>query len=165
MYEPLSDSDISRFIPNIVKYSELKDINPRKLLNELPVVILYETGPNYGHWTLLHRLKNGNVEFFDSYGFKPDEEFYFIDKGYQYPHYLWKLLVDIKKLLGRNGIHYNEYHLQSSSDRRVATCGRWVILRHLFNDVDIDAFNRGVIGLSGRLGISPDELVSRIIQN
>jgi hypothetical protein len=164
MFKALSDEDISKFISNIVKYDELKEINASKLLANLPVVILYETGPNFGHWTLLHRLDNGNVEFFDSYGFKPDDEFYVIEKKYQYPHYLWKLLVDISKLILPDRIHYNEYHLQNSSDSRVATCGRWVILRHALKDMDIDKFNNAINLVSKREGITPDELVTRVVK-
>ena len=155
----LSDTDIRRYIRNIIRYDDLINIDPNTLLSQLPVVILYRTGPDYGHWTLLHKLDNGNIEFFDSYGFKPDTEFGFIGNEYQLPHYLWELLGKLSKL---TRIHYNQYPLQSQS-RGVNTCGRWVILRHLFKFADIDSFKKGLNEVASNLGISYDEFVTKAI--
>lgn len=155
----LSDDSIRRFIPSVVKYNELRDISANKLLSNLPVVILYETHPNYGHWTLLHKLKNGNIEFFDSYGFKPDSEFKLIDKEFQYPHYLMELLKHLSKL---TRIHYNQYQIQDKKPG-VSTCGRWVILRNLYSDLDIDQFKEGVDRVSEGMGLSRDEYVTKAI--
>jgi hypothetical protein len=151
----LSDDSIRGFIPNIIKYDELEGVSPERLLRNLPVVILYETGPNYGHWTLLHKLGNGNIEFFDSYGFKPDKEFELMGREYQLPHMLMELLTKLSKL---TQIHYNQYQFQSKTPG-VATCGRWVILRHMFNDVDIDRFKKAIEDSIRKLGISPDQFV------
>lgn len=159
MNTALSDESIKKFIPNVVKYNELEGISPNKLLNNLPIVILYETQPNFGHWTLLHKLDNGNIEFFDSYGFKPDSEFKLISPEYQYPHYLMELLKKLSKL---TQIHYNQYQLQSKANG-VSTCGRWVILRKLYPDLDIDRFKAGVDTVAGGSGMSSDEYVTKAI--
>ena len=66
---PLSDEDIKRLGIKAILKSEFN--------GSLPRVILYENTPRNGHWSLLHRTidKNGNkvIEFFDSYGYLPDE--------------------------------------------------------------------------------------------
>ena len=159
MNTALSDESIKKFIPNVVKYNELEGISPNKLLNNLPIVILYETEPNFGHWTLLHKLDNGNIEFFDSYGFKPDSEFKLISPEYQYPHYLMELLKKLSKL---TQIHYNQYQLQSKANG-VSTCGRWCILRRLYPDLDIDQFKEGIDNVVRGMGISNDQYVTKAI--
>lgn len=155
----LSDTDIKRYIKNIIQYDDLVNIDPERLLRQLPVVILYRTGPNYGHWTLLHKLDNGHIEFFDSYGFKPDTQFGYIGQEYQLPHYLWELL---KKLSQLTRIHYNQYPLQAQSPG-INTCGRWVILRHMFKFADIDAFKKGLDEVSSNLGIGLDKFVTKAV--
>lgn len=159
MNTPLSDDSIKKFVSNVIKYDELENISAKKLLAHLPVVILYETKPNFGHWTLLHKLNNGNIEFFDSYGFKPDTEFKLISPEYQYPHYLMNLLKELSKL---TQIHYNQYQLQSKSPG-VSTCGRWCILRRLYPDLDIDQFKEGIDSVVRGMGITNDQYVTKAI--
>ena len=36
--------------------------------------ILYSTSPSYGHWTLLRKVDDDTLEFFDSYGDDVDHE-------------------------------------------------------------------------------------------
>ena len=88
---PLSDDDIKKFIPNVIVYSELKDFSPKTLFSSLPIIILYETSPNNGHWTLLHETVEG-IEFFDSYGGLPDEELKFIHNNQPHGSKLLNLL-------------------------------------------------------------------------
>lgn len=159
MNTALSDDSIKRYIPNVLKYDELRGVSPQKLLKNLPIVILYETQPNFGHWTLLHKLDNGNIEFFDSYGYKPDSEFKLISPEYHYPHYLMELLKKLSKI---TQIHYNQYQFQSK-EPSIATCGRWVILRKLYPDFDIDRFSDGVNSVAKGLGLSKDEYVTKAI--
>jgi hypothetical protein len=154
----LSDSDIGKYIKNIVQYENLHRLNAEQLVNMLPLVILYQPNkndPDMGHWTLLHRVP-GSIEFFDSYGFRPDEEFKVI--GYQQPHYIAKMLL---KLMPLNKISYSPYKFQNMNDN-ITTCGRWVIVRNMFGSYDIDKFSRAIMEVSTALNITPDELVSRI---
>src|ERR1700757_610903 len=83
MEKALSDSDIRKYVKNVIVYSQLKNMKADKLLELMPVAILYQVTPNFGHWTLMQKVpsKNGNieVEFFDSYGYAPDMEFKYLD--------------------------------------------------------------------------------------
>ena len=156
MEMPLNDLDIKKFIPNVIVYSDLKNVTPEQLLRSLPVVILYQTTLNTGHWTLVHKTPEG-VEFFDSYSSFPDDEFKFMSK--QQPHYLVNLLEKLSNIVQ---INFNSDQLQELSPR-VNDCGRWVILRYLLGNYPIDAFVGGVREMSRRLKISPDQLVTLII--
>jgi hypothetical protein len=120
----------------------------------LPLVILYQTGENVGHWVLLHKTPEG-IEFFDSYGAKPDTEFSYIPPRFQRPHHLTRLLTELAQNIT---INYNDYAFQSSKPR-VATCGRHVIVRHLFSDYKIDEYKAGILAVSRMLNTDPDGLV------
>lgn len=157
MNKSLSDAEIRRFIPNVIVYSQLKDMSVEELFDMMPVVILYQSTMNRGHWTLLHEV-GGGVEFFDSYSSMPDEEFKYMSA--KQPHYLAKLL---NKLSDFVDIHFNDKQLQELGPG-INTCGRWVILRSLFSEVNIDDFVYGVRELSLRMGMGLDELVTSIIR-
>ena len=157
MQKSFSDLEISRYIPNVLSYDELKGMTERELLHKLTVVILYLTSEDHGHWNLIHRVP-GSIEFFDSYGYKPDTEFAFISENMQFPKYVAKLLNQIIKTVP---ISYNQYQFQQKA-QGVNTCGRHVIVRNMFSDTNIDDYKKGVDFVSKKLNIKPDELVVRI---
>ena len=143
MDKALSDSEILNIMPEatIILSPELKKL---RRLPPLPLVILYTTAPNFGHWTLLHEVpdKRGRptVEFFDSYGMKPDDQLAFISPAYrresdQTKKELVRLLLGAG--VGQDGepsLSYNEYKFQAPTHpdgTPVNTCGRWIILRYL----------------------------------
>lgn len=87
------------------------------------LVILYETRDGYGHWTCLFKSAPGWVQFFDSYGYAPDEELKFVPKSMGcYPV--------LGELMRRAGVQcmYSPYKLQAGGID-MATCGRWVAFR------------------------------------
>ena len=107
----------------VISYHELKGINTIQQLLEPygAIIILYETKQNFGHYTALFYDKNKNLEFFDSYGFKPDAELKYAT--YDNTPYLTNLL---KKYKGN--IIYNTEDLQKWA-KDVNTCGRWCATR------------------------------------
>lgn len=157
MDKSFSDTDMQRYIRNVIVYEDLANYTPNKLLSMLPLVILYQVEKDYGHWTLLHRVK-GSIEFFDSYGFKPDREFEFIPENMQQPKYIARMLCSI---IDHEPVSYNQYHLQERK-RGVNTCGRWVVVREMFGNVDIDTFANGIDTVCVNMRMSPDELVVRL---
>ena len=138
MDKALSDSDILDIMPEatIILSPKLKQL---KQLPRLPLVILYTTAPNFGHWTLLHNVLDERgrptIEFFDSYGMKPDDELRFISPEYrQETAQTKKELVRLLFGTGLSNISYNEYSFQAPTHpdgTPVNTCGRWIILRYL----------------------------------
>lgn len=120
--QALSDDDIRSVFPDIsiVPYNSLKHISDiNQILGKDPIFLFYDhNGTNYGHWTLLFRNKQG-INFFDSYGGKPD------DFDNRVPD-LVRLLHDSKE-----PVNYNEFPYQQLNTE---VCGRYCIIRACFKD-------------------------------
>jgi len=142
----LSGEDMMRLVNNKAKLLVYDELVNYKNINDLlepygAVIILYvyeiNNNSEIGHWTCLFMNPSTKiVEFFDSYGYKPDEERKFIPKNIWKNFYLSNILNTIsknKEVL----IEYNQYDYQGRSYKDVATCGRWVgmriLLKHLTN--------------------------------
>lgn len=151
MNKTFSDSDISRYIPNVVLYNELANVNAVELLKCLPLAILYQVEENYGHWVLLHAVPEG-LEFFDPYGYMPDREFEVLE--WKQPHYVARLLRELSAIVP---IHYNQYDFQEKG-MGVNTCGRWIVLRSLFDNMPLEIFARMIVKACNMLEVTPDEL-------
>jgi hypothetical protein len=159
----LSDKDIIKLLKGrtkVVIYPELANyITIDDLVGKYgSAVILYinsKTG-DYGHWCAV--IKHADrIEFWDSYGIKPDREFDQIDentrKQFNFPDkpYLSKLLLNSKYK-----IEYNHEQLQKYDDK-IATCGRWVVLRILLKDIPL---NRFIQMMKSVPNMTPDEVVT-----
>lgn len=154
IFKPTTGREIHNWLPysTILKYSDLKKY---KKLPKLPLVILYEVKPNIGHWVTILETPEG-IEHFDSYGYAPDKELDFVPDEFKSDN---KLLLRL--LVNHNDINYNQYKLQKGLD--TATCGRWVILRNLFNYLTIDQFKHMIDKTSKQLKLSSDQLVTMVI--
>lgn len=146
MEKALSESDILDIIDGkarVMTYQELQKYNDlnKALGKHGAIVLLYTTSKNYGHWVALFKVNDNLVEFFDSYGYPPDDELKFVPEYFRknnygdYPH-LTSLLYDS----GYN-IIYNEYQLQKEK-KGINTCGRWVALRLLFRNIPQQIFSK-----------------------
>lgn len=88
------------------------------------VILLYETRENFGHYVALFYNKDNDLEFFDSYGMKPDEELNYAtynDKAY---------LTDLLKKYNKKIIANTEKLQVFKED--INTCGRWTAMRIFF---------------------------------
>ena len=131
----LSGEDLLKITEGQTKVVPYHNLNQFESIEELlkdfgSVILLYETRKDFGHYTALLYDKNGVLEFFDSYGLKPDEELkyaeYNLEEGIPY---LTKLLNNYNK-----PIIYNQSKLQKFI-RDVNTCGRWTSLRIRFRNI------------------------------
>lgn len=136
----------------VISYHELEGIQSIQQLLEPygAVILLYETKQNFGHYTALFFDKNKNLEFFDSYGFAPDQELKYAT--YDNTPYLSNLL---KKYQGK--IIYNNEDLQKWA-RDVNTCGRWCASRIRFRNLSATEFKN----LFKNKYYNPDFFVSAI---
>ena len=167
MNTALSGDQIVKLLDNKVKIVPYNEIANYNSIDELlspygRVIILYMSQPNYGHWTLLQKLRGKKVEMFDSYGLVPDDELKFIPKAFrkesnQLRNHLSHLLADSKY-----EIHYNNHRLQSLQGG-ISTCGRWCVLRAINNDMNIDKFAKLVKKEAKENNLSLDELVTQLI--
>lgn len=152
-YEATSSDQLQRAgLPTWV----YKDLATQTRLPPLPIAVLYETEPGFGHWTALLPVKGG-IEHFDSYGLRPDAELRWVPQQYREafaattPHLVRLLLAD-----GRP-VAYSEFRLQAGGP--IATCGRWVAARVRNRGLDAGQFARGMRDLARALGLTPDEAV------
>ncbi len=140
----LSDSDIRNQLNGMTNIVLYPDIHKYRSLDEIfggenNAVILYESRPQYGHWTAILKPNKDEVEFFNSYGTMPDESLDKIPKEFRnesdqnFP-YLTQLLVD-----SPYNISYNQYKLQKKSGD-VLTCGRHVINRIRNRHLPLDQY-------------------------
>jgi len=107
----------------VIPYHELANVSSIEELLEPygAIILLYETRYDFGHYTAIFYDKNNNLEFFDSYGFKPDAELKYAT--YDNTPYLTNLLNKYK-----GNIIYNITDLQKWG-ANVNTCGRWTATR------------------------------------
>lgn len=166
--EPLSGEDIKKLLKGkvkIIEYPELSNYNSiEELLNPYgQVVILYESKPNYGHWTTLFKYPNrSGVEFFDPYGIKIDDEFNYISDKYRIElnedvPYLSNLLYNYD-----GPIEYNDYKFQKFAEN-IDTCGRWVVLRLVLKKKSLEEFEDLFINGPKEMKIDRDKLVTYLV--
>lgn len=161
-----NDSDIRNLTGsnNIVSYHNLgRYYNVDELLDHNGVVIiLYETSYNVGHWTTLFKINNNTLEFFDSLGFKVDEELNEVPKNMR--PVLNEMKPHLSYILDRSPykVIQNTYPLQEYK-HHINTCGRWVSARLVLRDVPLSKFiQKFTAELPER---KPDELVVEFTEN
>lgn len=155
MMKPLSSLEIARIVGSpltIIEYGELAKYSDlsQVLTPEMPLVLLYETAPQYGHWVCL--IDHGtHIEFMDSYGIPPDGELDWVTQhmreelGEEVPH--------LTKLLGNRPVKYNLVELQGED---TSTCGRYCCVRLLLKNMSL--LDWALMLVSGSL--EPDQLVT-----
>lgn len=128
--EPLSGQEMMRATDNettVVTYEDLRNVdNIFDLLGpNNNFTLLYETEPDYGHWTaVLYHPETNTLEFFDPYG-KP------IDSQLQYikdPNISKDPLLSVLMLDTDAKIIYNDEPLQKFG-KDISSCGRHVAMR------------------------------------
>lgn len=142
------DGDVHVILyPELSKYLTLEDI----IYEEKPIVILYETEKNYGHWTCLFFGPKG-LEFFDSYGIYPDDE---LVKSHYSPSYnmLSNIMLDYMHRGGK--VEYNNYKFQKHSIK-VNTCGKHCVFRIKNRSRNIDEYKKYLDKLKNHMGFKAD---------
>jgi hypothetical protein len=167
---PMGDDNIRSYFPNakIVNYNHLNEIDSIDDLlpnNKSYCFMLIEDSPNQGHWVCLNKL-NGKIEFFDSYGGKPDSQLKWTPM--QERKELGQAKKRLTQLLKKSGykVNYNPVHYQQDGGD-IQTCGRHCCLRikNMLNGKDLDAYNKFMKQEKERTGMDYDEIVSFFIQN
>lgn len=160
---PLSTHDISRITHNkadVMLYNDLKNMGSLRNMKK-PTIILYQSAPTFGHWTLVIPEVDGkNVwEFFDSYGKPPDYQLQYAKYDTTSP-YLSEMAYD-------DDIEFihNDYPFQTPSNINadVASCGRWCAFRALTwaeYGLPLEKFQK--IFKNGKKTLDSDELITLI---
>ena len=94
------------------------------------IVLLYTADESkVGHWVLLIRHAKDRIELFDSYAYRPDNLLKFFKKNGK------EMFPLLSSLLYRSNVKKLEFNTTRLQRLRndVGVCGRWVILRILFD--------------------------------
>lgn len=152
--------DVQKLLPGtaVLTYPELAKFDTLdQLLGPLrQAVILYLIEETFGHFTCIFRRGN-DVEVFDSYGIRPDDELKFISSHFRNiseqraPHLSYLLYHCPYK------IHFNDHKLQRRA-ASVATCGPHCIVRLAFKDMPCDSY-AAMLQASG----DPDAVVAEAV--
>jgi hypothetical protein len=155
----LSGQDLKRMtgLNNITAYHDLhKFTNIDQLMgNSDAVIILYEMKENYGHWVLLFKTGNKQLQFFDPYGLKIDEELKFaqynlrLHNGQITPH-LTSIIKNSDYTVHSNTTKYQQWKAHTN------TCGRHVAVRYLYKNLNHDDYKK----LMTKQKLKPDEYVA-----
>jgi hypothetical protein len=131
-YQSMDDQDIHFYLPKakLIQYNDLKKYKTiEKLLpkHKSYFILLYPVQSEMsGHWVCMTRYDK-TIEYFDSYGLKPDIPFSWDTSNFRENEiYLSKLLNKT-----RLPIVYNTIDFQSKKDLMMATCGAYAVFRVL----------------------------------
>ena len=140
---PLSDSDVLKLVENKAKILVYSDLQKYDTLDEAlgphqAAFLLYESQPDYGHWTCIFR-NDDYVEFFDPYGIFPDNELEWIPDNFR--KVSGQMYPQLSALLYKSpyDLEYNEHKFQKKG-AGVNTCGRWSALRLVFRYLSLKDF-------------------------
>ena len=176
--EALTDLDIKKYIPDakvmsssdFKKYSSINQVLPK---DKDIVFVIYESKPNYGHWCLLSRYSPNMIEYFDSYGGKPDVPLKWVNRAKQQAldlkPYISSLLTNAKS--EGADIIYSSKHFQKNSSKKlgkIASCGRHCILRALCilrDNQQLTDYIKMMNMIKEITGYSYDDIVSGIISD
>lgn len=169
---PTSDAEIRAACPGIRTwlYRDLALLEEAGELPTLPIAVLYETIPGFGHWVGLLRTPEG-IEHFDSYGLRPDSELKWVPRRYREafqadaPHMIRLLMRfqdEARAHGGDVGINFSEARLQGRRPD-IATCGRWVALRCRNAGLEADEFAKKVRQAARKANMSTDQFVVKSV--
>ena len=158
----LTGSDIDRMLRGqapILPYSSLEryDNIDDVLGPNSCAVFLYEMIPKQGHWVCMFRDQNGQLIFYDSLGYKMDDELNFVNK-YRKDEDLPKFSKELTRLTSPEKVVSNTLPIQEDEEN-ISTCGRYCVMRLLLRDLSNDDFNRI---FTGDDDYSPDFFITLI---
>jgi len=161
----LDDNDLKKILGNninIIPYATLNDVDNIDNIfdkNGRVMILFATTSPNEGHWLCLHK-KGDEIEYFDPYGNKVEEDKKWIEKdklielGEERP-----LLLNLLKGSGKK-VFYNSYAFQQDKNN-INTCGRHCATRLLFKKYNLDEY----LNMIKKSKLTPDEFVAKYIFN
>lgn len=162
----LSSVDMVKLNPGvkIVTYDELSKIDD---IDELlypsgKLIILYMHNDAGGHWTCLF-VRNGELHFFCSYGYKPDTKqldnvpIEVLKEYDETNSQLCRMMIKsrYKKLF------YNSDKFQAS-DEDITTCGRWCTIRLYLAEQSDEMFKKQIKKFCNETKLEPDEMVTKL---
>lgn len=142
----LSNFDIMRICDgkvNIVTYPELSEYSSiDDVLGKYgAAIILYLTKKKYGHWVAIFKVNRHQIEFFDPYGLRPDDQLDFINQHFRVENNEKKPHLSYLLYNSPYTVTYNDDRLQKMI-KDVSTCGRWCAIRIVLRKLKLPDFVR-----------------------
>lgn len=167
--EPMGDDDIKRYFPNakIIVYNDLSNYADIKEL--LPkdrdfAFMLIESSENRGHWVAISRYGN-TVEFFDSYGGKPDSQLKWNSKN---KNEELGQAGQLSQLLAkhRGNVVFNPIRYQGNGND-INTCGRHCTFRiqNMKDGKNLDQYYNHMKALKNNMELDFDGIVANFIKD
>lgn len=148
----------------IINYRELIDYNTIEdvLKPYGKTIVLYEFKPRCGHWTAIFYVyknkKIDHIELFDSYGLRPGDEIEWVPYTFKKMSKQYRSIILGLLAKSKYPIYFNQHKLQKHGDK-IATCGRWCIVRVANNDMDENEFKDKIVKFAKNNNCSLDEAI------
>ena len=158
----LTEQDIQRIaFPSKVKILVYEDLAKMDTINDIfpgdteAIALLYQTTRNSGHWvTLLFNKRARRLTFYDSYGFRVDDELKL--EHYNHEAHLTRILGNSEDLF--DIFDENNKRMQQRVED-VNTCGRYTALRCRYKYLKNSEFNDMIKPIMLK---HPDEVVTML---
>tara|TARA_R110002073_G_scaffold296452_4_gene462472 strand:+ start:5738 stop:6403 length:666 start_codon:yes stop_codon:yes gene_type:complete len=129
----LTGEDLLKIADNkleVIPYHKLRDYKTiEDVLSKFgAVILLYEIKENFGHFTALYYNNQNNLEFFDSYGFRPDQELKYAEFNLEMGVPFLSKLINDYVLRTKKDISVSTHQFQAFKND-INTCGRWSAYR------------------------------------
>lgn len=163
---PLSDKDIVNKLNNQVKIVLYPDLHQYSTIDEVmgpheACVLLFESKPNYGHWTCIWKLNDKTVSFYNPYGGYPDDSLEYISDDFKKKSHQDEPVLSNLLLNSPYELTYNDKEYQKHA-QNIKTCGRHCIVRLLLRNMTDEMYDGFMKDCQKQLGLSPDEVVTII---
>jgi len=166
----MNDGNIRNYFPDakIITYNDLNDIDHIDELlpdNKSYFIMLIEQEKGKGHWVCLNKI-NDNIEFFDSYGGKPDDQLkYTPEENKEELGLDGKRLTQLLKESGHT-VKYNPIKYQAK-DGDIKTCGRHVCnrIKQMQKGKTLNTYQDFMNDIKKAKGLDYDEIVSFFFPN
>lgn len=166
LYRPMKESELKNLVGdecNVITYKDFTNYNTLADLfkDKKNCILLVEWKENFGHWVLLMDYQN-SIEFFDPYGYFPDDQLKEIDDNFReqknmVKRHLANLLYASPKLK-----YFSQYTLQNKQ-KEYDTCGYWCCVRLALKKLDENEFYKLIKQLKTILKVPDFDHVSIIL--
>lgn len=161
----LGDNDVQEKLPTMTKiilYNDLKDVDSLEdLMDEKKrLIMLYpREAKNIGHWVCLFENRDGDIEYFDSYGEPPEETKRDLPK--EKLEELGIVEDDLMRLLKSSGkgVVYNKHQYQKLKPG-INTCGRHCVSRLAFHQATAEEYKKILDKMKEGTDKTYDDIVS-----
>lgn len=144
--------------PDLINYNTIDEV-----LDNKPVILLFEAKKEYGHWCGLWKINN-TIYFFNSYGGYPDDSLDYIPLHFARMNNEDKPYLSILLEKSPYDLDYNKHRYQEKNSN-IKTCGRHVAVRLWCKNMTDDEYYDYIKEFTKKYNINADEMVTLLTMN